>query len=69
VDPGETGSIVVNLEDGCTDRCDEWRLEADPENAVVASMGTPLGVTWQLQARAWRLVPGRDPIEVSMELL
>ena len=73
VRPGETGSIVLNLEDGCSvSRCDQWAFMSSipipPDPVAGESPSDVLGVTWQLEVRAWRLLPDAVPITLSLEV-
>jgi hypothetical protein len=65
--PGESGAIVVNLDDGCpAGRCDRWALTATILSTTGVAPTAPPGVTWQLELRAWRLLPDAAPITPSI---
>jgi hypothetical protein len=65
VQPGETGSIVVNLEDRCGGaRCDRWYLRAGGGSVSYPRPGLP--VTWSFGARAWRLTGDVTPIPLTV---
>jgi hypothetical protein len=67
--PGETGAIVVNLDDGCpASRCDRWALMSSIANPTGAVPSAQLDVTWQLEVRAWRLVPDAAPLTLSLDV-
>jgi hypothetical protein len=69
VEPGQAGAIVVNLEDGCTaSRCDRWALQSSTVNRTGASPSDPLEVTWQLDVRAWHLLPDSTALTLSLEV-
>jgi hypothetical protein len=73
VEPGQTGAIVLNLEDGCTaSRCDQWAFQSSipipPDPVAGASPSDVLDVTWQLEVRAWRLLPDAAPITLSLDV-
>jgi len=69
LEPGQTGAIVVNFEDGCNARrCDRWVLQSSIPNPTSASPSDPLEVTWQLEVRAWHLVPDATPITLSLDV-
>ena len=73
VEPGQTGAIVLNLEDGCTtSRCDQWGFQSSipiPIDPVAGeSPSDALDVTWQLEVRAWRLLPDAPPITLSLDV-
>jgi hypothetical protein len=65
VNPGETGSMVVNLDDSCpVARCDRWLLRS---GSASRSSSRPLPVTWRLEARVWRLTGDATPIPLALE--
>jgi hypothetical protein len=67
--PGQTGAIVVNLEDGCpVPRCDRWALMSSIANPTGAAPSAQLDVTWQLEVRAWRLASDPAPITPSLDV-
>jgi hypothetical protein len=67
--PGESGSMVVNLEDSCrSSPCDRWVLQAMHTAVAGASDSVAPDVSWKLEARAWRLVPDQAPIDLSLEV-
>jgi hypothetical protein len=69
VAPGKAGAIVLNLEDGCNgSRCDRWAFQSSIANTFGASPSAVPDVTWQLEVRAWRLVPDAAPITPSLDV-
>jgi hypothetical protein len=69
VEPGQTGVVVVNLEDRCkASRCDRWALYSSIPNPTGAIPSDLLEVTWQLEVRAWRLVPDAAPMTLSLDV-
>jgi hypothetical protein len=69
VEPGQTGLIAVNLDDGCrASRCDRWALQSSIMNPTGASPTAGLDVSWQLEVRAWRLVSDATPITLSLDV-
>ena len=67
--PGQTGAIVVNLDDGClASRCDRWVVVSSIMNPAGVAPSAQLEVTWQLEVRAWRLVPDPAPITLSLDV-
>ena len=69
VEPGGTGAIVMNLEDGCDGkRCDSWSFLASIPTRSGASPSAALQVAWQLDVRAWRLVPDPAPMTLALDV-
>ena len=69
VEPGQTGAIVMNLEDGCDGKlCDSWSLLSSIPTRYNASPSAALQVTWQLDVRAWRLVPDPAPMTLALDV-
>jgi hypothetical protein len=67
--PGHTGAVVVNLDDGCpVGRCDRWAIMSSIANQTGAAPSAQLDITWQLEVRAWRLVPDPAPITLSLDV-
>ena len=65
--PGETGSIVVNLEDECrSGLCGAWTIHAMPPAVSSAGSSIPLEVTWKVEVRAWRLVADATPLHLTV---
>lgn len=66
---GQAGAIVLNLDDGCpVSRCDRWALMSSITNPTGAAPSAQLDVTWQLEVRAWRLVPDPAPMTLSLDV-
>jgi hypothetical protein len=66
VRPGTSGSIVVNLDDGCdASLCDRWLLRTSGGSTASPTQGLP--VTWEFEVRAWRLTGDPAPIPVTLE--
>jgi hypothetical protein len=69
VQPGGTGAIVLNGDDGCTaSRCEHWILQSSVVNRVGAIPSDPPEVTWQFEVRAWRLLPDPTPLVLSLDV-
>ena len=67
--PGQTGAVVLNLEDGCPgSRCDRWALQSSIPTQFGASPNTGLQVTWRLDVRAWRLVPDAAAMTLALDV-
>ena len=68
--PGGTGAIVVNLWGLAApgNRCDQWALQSSIPTQIGASPNTGLEVTWQLEVRAWRLVPDPAPMTLALDV-
>jgi hypothetical protein len=69
VNPGGTGTIAINFGDRCAGGlCDHLVLQASTMGQTGASPSAPLGVTWRLEARAWRLVPDPAPMNLTLDV-
>ncbi len=69
VQPGGTGAIVLNGDDGCTaSRCEHWILQSSIVNQTGAIASDRPEVTWQFEVRAWRLLPDPTPLALSLEV-
>jgi hypothetical protein len=65
--PGETGSIVVNLGEGCpSGLCPTWGIHATPPTVSDPTSSIPFEVTWQVEVRAWRLVADATPLALTV---
>ena len=59
----------MNLEDGCAgNRCDQWALQSSIPTQFGASPNAGLQVTWQLDVRAWRLVPDTAAMTLALDV-
>jgi hypothetical protein len=69
VEPGGKGSVVLNLEDRCgASRCDTWAFQSAMVNRTGAVPSGVLEVTWQLEVRAWHLVPDAPALSLSLDV-
>jgi hypothetical protein len=66
---GQTGAVALNLEDGCLGtRCDQWALQSSMSVPFGANPSGLLEVTWQVEVRAWRLVPDEAPLALTLDV-